>query len=70
MIPRPIAAGHTIGTPDTDPGDLYAHIDADLRTLVRVEHVALSGGPHITPEQLDRLAADLIAPALWAGVQA
>lgn len=53
---------------DHDPGNLADQIDPVAVPLMRHEHTALNGAPHVTPEQLERIAADTLPPALWRGV--
>ncbi len=53
-----------------DPGRLRDQIDPAVWEILRVDHVALDGGPHVTPEDLERLAADLLPIAAWTGGRA
>jgi hypothetical protein len=54
-------------TVERDPGNLINLIDSELLAEVRVDHRGLDNRPHVTPEQVDRIAADLIPAARWAG---
>lgn len=63
ILYRPAGGDVTAGThfPADDPaGDLTAAVDADALARVPVWHTSLVGGPHITPDAVERYAADRI----------
>ena len=43
-----------------DPGNLVDRIDEEDRAGLHVDHRALGGGPHVTPEDVERHEADLL----------
>ena len=77
--PTPDAVGGKVGTgstpaADADPGTLLEQIDPAVRLLIErgilpVDHVAADGTPHLLPEDLDRIAADLLPPSAWGGAR-
>ena len=58
--PKPVLSASSL-----DPGNLVDLLDEGI--AVRVDHTALDGGQHVTIEDLDRIAADLLPMSSWKG---
>lgn len=58
-------AGNDFVEPDT--GIVIDKIDESILGLLRINHRGLDGRPHATPDQLERIAADLLPVSVWRG---